>query len=164
MVEANVSPGWLARDGVSSLTRCRSRGSTPARACVQAGLLIAHHPPFTIPLGYCLHRCLNSWLHFPAIGFIILTSHPLQQAYDLPRLCADLVQYALQVDRLGPLDGKTQCPVPNQLCERAQTTADTEGRCVVERLLEAEVVEENTGRRVDVREGVLGLQNKSAMI
>ena len=82
----------------------------------------------------------------------------------LLRLCADLVQYTLKVDGLGTLDRQTQCPVPDQLCERAQTTADTEGRSVVESLLEAVVVEEDAGGRVDVREGVLSLDGSQLLI
>lgn len=61
-------------------------------------------------------------------------------------LCADLVQDTLEVDRLGALNGQTQCPVPDELCKWAKTTADTEGGSVVERLLEAVVVEEHARR------------------
>jgi hypothetical protein len=59
-------------------------------------------------------------------------------------LCANLVKNALKVDGLGTLNGQTQCPVPDELCERAKTTADTKGSCVVECLCEAIVVEEDT--------------------
>lgn len=62
----------------------------------------------------------------------------------MPRLGADLVQDALEVDALGALNRQTQGPVPDELCKRSETTADTEGRRVVEGLVEAIVVEENT--------------------
>lgn len=59
-------------------------------------------------------------------------------------LRANLVQYTLKIDGLWTLDRQTQRPVPDQLCKRAQTTADTECRSVVKGLLEAVVVEEDT--------------------
>lgn len=77
-------------------------------------------------------------------------------------LRADLLQDTLKIDALGTFDRQTQCPIPDELCEGSETTADTEGGRIVERLLEAEVVEEDTGRRVDVRERVLGLLGGSA--
>jgi hypothetical protein len=55
-----------------------------------------------------------------------------------------LVEDALKVDGLGSLDGKTQSPVPDELCKRAEAAADTKGGSVVERLLEAVVVEQDT--------------------
>ncbi len=72
-------------------------------------------------------------------------------------LGADLVQDTLEVDALGALDGQTQRSVPDELCERPKTTADTECGGVVECLLEAVVVEENAGGGVDIGEGVLRL-------
>ena len=63
-----------------------------------------------------------------------------------------------QVDALGSLDGQTQGAVPDQLHQRAQRAADTEGHGVVQRLLEAVVVEEHARGGIDVRVGVLGLK------
>lgn len=68
-----------------------------------------------------------------------------------------LGQETLQVDGLGALDGETEGAVPDELCEWAETTGHTEGGGVVEGLLEAVVVEEDTGAGVDVGEWVLGL-------
>lgn len=56
----------------------------------------------------------------------------------------DLVQNTLEVDGLRTLNRQTQCPVPDKLCKRTKTTADTESGGVVEGLLEAVVVEEDT--------------------
>lgn len=75
-------------------------------------------------------------------------------------LCADLVQNALQVDALWPLDGQAQCPIPNELCEGPEATADTEGCCVIERLFEAIMVEEDARGRVDVGVRVFSLQRE----
>lgn len=72
--------------------------------------------------------------------------------------CPNLVQDALKVNALRALDGQTQCAIPDELCERSETTADTEGSSVVERLLEAVVVEEDTRGGVYVRVGVLSLR------
>ena len=95
--------------------------------------------------------------------FFILACHAdtttLKYWYRLitPPLRANLVQDALQVDALGPLNRQTQRPVPDELRKRPKSTADTKRRSVVERLLESEVVEENTRGRVDVGERVLRL-------
>lgn len=60
------------------------------------------------------------------------------------QLCANLVQDALEVDRLWSLNRQAQRPIPDQLCQWAQPTADTEGSGVVQRFLETVVVEEDT--------------------
>jgi hypothetical protein len=78
----------------------------------------------------------------------------------MPLFGADLVKNTLEVNRLGALNRQTQRPVPDQLCKRAETTADTKGSRVVECLREAVVMEEDTRRRVDVGVGVLGLYGK----
>jgi hypothetical protein len=77
-------------------------------------------------------------------------------------LLADLVQDTLQVDRLGPLNGQAQCPVPDKLCEWAKAATDTERRGVVESFREAEVMEEDAGGRVDIGVGVLSLRSMLA--
>ena len=61
-----------------------------------------------------------------------------------PPLCAHLVQDALKVDALGSLNRQSQRPVPDELRKRPKSTADTERRRVVERLLESVMVEENS--------------------
>ena len=68
-----------------------------------------------------------------------------------------LGQQTLQVDGLGALDWQTESAIPDELCEWTETTGHTEGGGVVEGLLEAIVVEEDTGARVDVGDWVLGL-------
>ena len=75
----------------------------------------------------------------------------------LPHLCAHLVQDALQVDRLGSLNGQAQRSVPDELRQRTQPATYAKRCRVVKRLLEAVVVEEHARGRVDVGEGVLGL-------
>lgn len=64
---------------------------------------------------------------------------------------------AQEVNALRTLDGQAEGTVPDELDERAQSTADTEGDGVVEGLLESVVVEENTRRGVNIGVGVLGL-------
>lgn len=71
---------------------------------------------------------------------------------------ADLLEDAGKVDALGPLNGQAEGAVPDELGERAEAAADAESGSVVERLLEAVVVEENAGGAVDVGEGVLCLR------
>jgi hypothetical protein len=66
---------------------------------------------------------------------------------------------AEQVDGLGSLNRQPESSAPDELSQRTQGTADTKGDRVVERLLEAVVVEENTRRGVNVGVGVLGLQS-----
>jgi hypothetical protein len=85
------------------------------------------------------------------------SSAPRFSKADAYALRADLLKDTLEVDALGALDGQTQCPVPDELCEGAEATADTESRSVIQRLVEAVVVEQHTRRRIDVRERVLGL-------
>ena len=55
-----------------------------------------------------------------------------------------LPQQALEIDTLRSLDWKTQRPVPDKLCEWSKTSADAENGCVVQRLLESVMVEENS--------------------
>lgn len=69
------------------------------------------------------------------------------------------LQQALEVDALGALDGHAQGTVPDELDEGSEGTADTEGDGVVQGLLEAVVVEEDTRGGVDVGVGVLGLRD-----
>lgn len=68
-----------------------------------------------------------------------------------------LLQETLEVDALGALNGETQGAVPDELGEGTQTTRDTKGGGVVQGLVEAVVVEEDTGAAVDVGVRVLGL-------
>mgnify|MGYP007135338112 CR=1 FL=1 len=86
-------------------------------------------------------------------------THPITSLspYTTHLLPLNQVEDTLEVDALGPLDGQTQSTIPDELGERAKTTRDTKGGGVVQGLSEAVVVEEYTGRRVDVRIGVLGL-------
>jgi hypothetical protein len=79
-------------------------------------------------------------------------------------LFADLVKNTLEVNRLGALNRQAQRPVPDELCKRSKTTADTKGGRVVKCLGEAVVVEKNARRRVDVGVGVLGLRLMSVKI
>lgn len=62
-----------------------------------------------------------------------------------------------KVDGLGTLNGQSQCSAPDELSQRAQCAAHTKCHSVVEGLLEAIVVEQDTRGGVDVRMGVLGL-------
>ena len=62
--------------------------------------------------------------------------------YSLRQLCLCGLQQSLQINALGSLNGKTQCSVPDELCERTEASADTEDGCVVQCLAEAVVVEE----------------------
>ena len=55
------------------------------------------------------------------------------------------------------LNAKAKCAIPDQLCQWAKTSANTEGGSVVQRVVETVVVEQNTRAAVDVGEGVLGL-------
>ena len=67
------------------------------------------------------------------------------------------LQQALQVDTLRPLDRQPQRAIPDQLGQRSQAARDAKGGGVVERFVEAVVVEEHAGAAVDVGEGVLRL-------
>lgn len=67
------------------------------------------------------------------------------------------LQQARNVDTLGTLDGETKGPVPDELDKRSKGTANTESNGVVQRLLEAVMVEEDTGCGIDVGVRVLGL-------
>lgn len=69
------------------------------------------------------------------------------------------LQQALEVDALGALDGHAQGTVPDELDQGSEGTADTEGNGVVQGLLEAVVVEKDTGGGVDIGVGVLGLRD-----
>lgn len=62
-----------------------------------------------------------------------------------------------EVDGLGSLNGQSESSAPDKLSQRTKGAADTKGDGVVERLLEAVVVEENTRGSVDVGVRVLGL-------
>lgn len=66
----------------------------------------------------------------------------------------------LEVDALRPLDRKTKSSIPDQLCKRAQTSADSEYSRVVQSLFEAVMMEQNSRARVDIRERVLGLSHR----
>lgn len=69
------------------------------------------------------------------------------------------VQETLEVDTLWSLDRETKGTAPDKLGEWAKSTADTEGDGVVKRLLEAVVVEEDTGSSINIRVRVLGLEH-----
>ena len=73
------------------------------------------------------------------------------------------LEKAQEVDALGALNGHAKNAIPNQLGQRAKSTADTEGDGVVKRLLEAKVMEEDTAGGIDVGVWVLSLykSNKS---
>jgi len=45
--------------------------------------------------------------------------------------CTYLLEDTLEIDTLRPLDGQTQCPIPDKLCQRTKATANTEGSCIV---------------------------------
>lgn len=62
-----------------------------------------------------------------------------------------------KVDGLGTLDRQSQSTAPDKLSQRTQSTAHTERYGVVQGLLEAVVVEEDTGGGIDVGVGVLSL-------
>lgn len=62
-----------------------------------------------------------------------------------------------EVDGLGALNGQSQCSAPDELGQRTQGTAHAECDSVVEGLLEAVMVEQDTRGGVDVRMRVLGL-------
>jgi hypothetical protein len=68
-------------------------------------------------------HCLLELLLFLVIDNVKVRNASLRchrcATFDTQYLCADLVQYTLQVDGLGTLDGQTQCPIPDELCERA---------------------------------------------
>lgn len=68
-----------------------------------------------------------------------------------------LLKETLQVDALGPLDGQTKRAVPDELREGAKAARYAEGGGIIQRLVEAVVVEEHAGAAVDIRVGVLGL-------
>ena len=70
---------------------------------------------------------------------------PVYPNYERLFLSSDLVEDTLKVDGLGTLNRQTQCPVPDELCERSKTTANTESGSVVKSLLETVMVEEDTG-------------------
>ena len=77
----------------------------------------------------------------------------------MPRFTVErlFLQQTKEVDALGALDGHTHGAVPDELDQGSKGTANTESDGVVEWLLEAVVVEEDTGDGVDVGVGVLGL-------
>ena len=66
-------------------------------------------------------------------------------------------QQTLQIHTLGPLNRQAQRPIPDQLRQRPQPARDAKRGGVVERLVEAVVMEEDAGTAIHVREGVLGL-------
>ena len=78
----------------------------------------------------------------------------------LVALTPDLLQDTSKIDAFRSLDWQTQRPIPNKLCQRTKTTANTECRSVVECLPETVVVEEHTGRTVYIGKRVLGLKEK----
>ena len=64
---------------------------------------------------------------------------------------------AQEVDALRTLNGQAEGTVPDELDQRAQGTADTEGDGVVEGLLESIVVEKDTRGGINVGMRVLSL-------
>lgn len=75
------------------------------------------------------------------------------------RSTRSFLQETQEVNALGTLDGHAQGTVPDELDQGSESAADTKGDGVVQGLLEAVVVEEDTRGGVDVGVGVLGLQN-----
>lgn len=69
-----------------------------------------------------------------------------------------------EVDALGALNGHAQSTIPDQLGKGTESTADTEGDSVVEGLLEAIVVEENTTSSIHVGVRVLSLQESRLVL
>lgn len=55
-------------------------------------------------------------------------------------------QQTLKIDTLRSFDRQTQSSVPDQLSQRSQSPTHTECCSIVQCLMEAIVVEENTGR------------------
>lgn len=94
------------------------------------------------------------WSKLACIIFIT-PSRELARDYTLPHL---FLEQALEVNALGALNGGTEGAVPHKLGKGSQGTADTESDGVVQGLLEAVVVEEDTGGGVNVGVGVLGLE------
>lgn len=72
--------------------------------------------------------------------------------------CSLFLQETEEVDALGALNRHAQGAVPDELDQRSEGATDTEGDGIVQGLLEAIVVKEDTGGGVDVRVGVLGLE------
>ena len=134
---------------------------TITRACREGrmGVDTAHRK------GTCRHRCnlengINSFLtrHIDnKFSYTFTCRRVSMYIFHSDRHCRSFLHQTQQVDALGPLDGETQSAIPDELDERTQSTADTEGDGVVQRLLEAVVVEEDAGGGVDVGVGVLGL-------
>lgn len=73
--------------------------------------------------------------------------------YQLRAFCQ--LQQALQIDALGSFNRQPQRPIPDQLRQRPQPARDAKCGGVVERLVEAVVVEQHAGPAVHVRERVL---------
>lgn len=73
----------------------------------------------------------------------------------LVALC--LLEETSQVDALGALNGEAESTVPDELGQGTQTARDTKGGSVVQGLVEAVVVEQDTRAAVNVRVRVLGL-------
>lgn len=67
------------------------------------------------------------------------------------------LQQTQEVDALRALNGHAHGTIPDELDQGSEGTADTESDGVVQGLLEAVVVEEDTRNGVDVGVGVLGL-------
>lgn len=67
------------------------------------------------------------------------------------------LQQPLQIDTLRPFNRQSKGSIPDQLRQGAETARDAEGGGVVERVVEAVVVEEHAGGGIDVWVGVFGL-------
>lgn len=66
-----------------------------------------------------------------------------------------------EIDALGALNRQAERAVPDELHQGPKSTADTKGNCIVKRLLEAVVIEEDTRGSVHVGVWVLGLRSVS---
>lgn len=84
-------------------------------------------------------------------------AHITQISRNRPLVALSLLEETLEVHALGALNREAESTVPDELGKGTQTTGDTKGGSVVESLVEAVVVEENTRAGVDVGVGVLGL-------
>lgn len=86
-------------------------------------------------LSTVLHLRISSCLYDDPIS----VKSSFAQHQHLGRLGS--LEQTLQVNRLWPLDGQAKRTVPDELCKRAETSTDTKDGGVVQRLLEAVMVE-----------------------
>ncbi len=93
--------------------------------------------------------------HLPP--FITLPPSSSLARIDLLALMPSHIQQPLQINTFRSLNRQTKRPIPDQLCEWAETTAHAEGDGVVKWLLEAVVVEEDAGCGIDVGVRIFGL-------